>query len=155
MISDLIKLFTAQETEPQEISADDERLALSALLVRAARIDGDYLQHEQDVIDHVLRERFSLTDEESIKIREEAEILEKEAPDTVRFTRVIKQTVPYEHRTAIIVALWTVVLADDNRDAEENGFLRLVTHLLGVADRDSGLARQRAARAFGNGPPAS
>ncbi len=152
MISDLIALFRSGESETPRISAEDEELALAALMVRAARVDGEYLQHEQQVIDQVLRERFTLGAEDAARLREEAEELEAQAPDTVRFTRVIKQTVPYEQRKAIVLALWKVVLADNTRDAEENGFLRLVTHLVGVADRDSGLARQRAERAKKNRP---
>ncbi|MCY3872720.1 MAG: TerB family tellurite resistance protein [Rhodobacteraceae bacterium] len=147
MISELVALFRFPVPEtPNRFSAEDEKLALAALMVRAARIDGEYLPHEQHVIDMVLQERFALAAPDSVRIRREAEELEAQAPDTVRFTRVIKRTVPYEERKAIVEVLWKVVLADDTREAEENGFLRLVTHLVGVADRDSGLARQRAER---------
>jgi uncharacterized tellurite resistance protein B-like protein len=36
-----------------------------------------------------------------------------------------------------------VVLADGVRDPEEDSLLRLVSHMLGIEDRDSALARQR------------
>ena len=70
-------------------------------------------------------------------------MLEAEAPDTVRFTRAIKDAVPYEDRMGVIEALWDVVLADGARDDEEDAMLRLIAPLLGVNDRDSNLARQR------------
>ncbi len=70
-------------------------------------------------------------------------MLETEAPDTVRFTRAIKDAVPYEDREGVIEALWEVVLADGVRDHEEDALLRLLANLLGVNDRDSNLARQR------------
>jgi uncharacterized tellurite resistance protein B-like protein len=38
--------------------------------------------------------------------------------------------------------LWRVVLADEARDFEEDGFMRLASNLLGMADRDSARARQ-------------
>ena len=69
--------------------------------------------------------------------------MEAEAPDTVRFTRAIKDAVPYEDRESVIEALWAVVLADGIRDHEEDAQLRLVANLLGVNDRDSNIARQR------------
>ena len=69
--------------------------------------------------------------------------LEAEAPDTVRFTRAIKDGVPYEDRVNVIEALWRVVLADGHRDHEESGLLRLVADLLGINDRDSNMARKR------------
>jgi uncharacterized tellurite resistance protein B-like protein len=73
----------------------------------------------------------------------DAESLESEAPDTVRFTRAIKDAVPYEERIAVIEALWQVALADGERESHEDSLLRLVSNFLGISDRDSALARQR------------
>ena len=39
-------------------------------------------------------------------------MLEAEAPDTVRFTRALKEAVAHEDRAALIEALWAVALAD-------------------------------------------
>ena len=68
--------------------------------------------------------------------------MEAEAPDTVRFTRAIKDAVPYEDRLSVIKAMWEVVLADGERAKEEDALLRMVTSFLGISDRDSNLARQ-------------
>jgi len=76
-------------------------------------------------------------------LRQDAETLESEAPDTIRFTRAIKDAVAYEDRLAVIESLWQVVLADGAREDEEDALLRLVSSLLGINDRDSALARQR------------
>ncbi|HBR36515.1 MAG TPA: hypothetical protein DD939_04365, partial [Sulfitobacter pontiacus] len=73
----------------------------------------------------------------------DAEALEAEAPDTVRFTRAIKDAVPYDDRLAVIKALWEVVLADGSRSDEENALLRLVANLLGVTDTDSAIVRKQ------------
>ncbi len=136
-------MFRTQEP-PERLPDEDGRLALAALMIRAARVDGHYLSEEREVIERTLSERYGLSAADAGLLRRDAEQVEAEAPDTVRFTRVIKQAVPYEDRMAVAEALWTVVLADDYRDAEEDGFLRLVVKLIGVADRDSGIARQRA-----------
>jgi len=64
----------------------------------------------------------------------------------VRFTRAIKDAVPYERRLEVIEALWQVVLADGSRSDEEDALLRLVSNLLGVTDTDSAMARQRVAK---------
>lgn len=121
----------------------DAHLALIALLVRLARADGDYAEAEIARIDRIAARRFGLSPFEATKLRGEAEALEAQAPDTVRFTRAIKDGVPYEERTGVIEALWEVVLADGVRDQDENTLLRLAANLLGVNDRDSALARQR------------
>lgn len=144
MFADLLRRLT--QPDPPQLPETDSRLALAALLVRVARSDGDYADAEIAQIDRILAERFSLTPFEAPKLRAEAETLEAEAPDTVRFTRAIKDAVPYEDREAVIEALWAVVLVDGTRDEDETSLLRLVANLLGVNDRDSALARQRVAR---------
>jgi len=128
---------------PQAIPADDSHLALAALLVRIARSDGTYDASEVARIDAVLGKRFDLTAQAATEMRREAEQVEAEAPDTVRFTRAIKDSVPYEDREGVIEALWEVVLADGVRDHEENALLRLVAPMLGVTDQDSAHARRR------------
>lgn len=141
MFGDLLKGLLAPEPAP--LPDEDARLALSALLVRVARSDGDYAEAEIDRIDRILATRYSLSPFEATALRKQAETLEAEAPDTVRFTRAIKDAVPYEDRTAVLEALWAVVLADGERDEEEDSLLRMVANFLGVNDRDSNLARQR------------
>jgi hypothetical protein len=89
----------------------------------------------------VLAKRYALSPFEVAKLRGEAERLEEEAPDTVRFTRAIKDAVPYDDRVKVIESLWDIVLADGERDHEEDAILRLVAPMLGVNDRDSNLAR--------------
>lgn len=140
--------FLARLTEPQPdpLAEDDARLALTALLVRLARSDNDYADTEMARIDKVSAERYGLSPFEAAALRARAEDLEAEAPDTVRFTRAIKDAVAYEDRLSVVQALWSVALADGHRTGEEDSLLRLVVSLLGVSDVDSALARQRAAK---------
>lgn len=141
MLSDLMnRLFAA---EPAPLPDSDARIALAALLVRLARADGDYAAEEIARIDKVLATRFALSPFEAAALRAEAEGIEAEAPDTVRFTRAIKDAVPYEERAGVIEALWEVVLADGVRDEEEDSLLRMIAPMLGVTDQDSALARQK------------
>ena len=118
--------------------------AMAALMVRIAKSDDDYSTTEIARIDAVLGLLYQLSADQAAKLRQTAEALEAEAPDTVRFTRAIKEEVPYEERFDVVRALWQVVLADGARDAEEDALMRLLASLLGVNDRDSALARQRA-----------
>lgn len=145
MFADFLSRLTAPEPEP--LPDPDARLALTALLVRIARSDGVYDDSERDQIDRIAARRYALSPFEVAKLRGDAETLEAEAPDTVRFTRAIKNAVPYEERIGVIEALWAVVLADGVREPEEDSLMRLAASLLGVNDRDSALARQRVERA--------
>ena len=146
MFADLLRLFTG-EAETASLDADDARRAVAALLVRVARADDEYRQAEIARIDAVLRRRYGLDQSDAVALRKEGETLEAGAADTVRFTRVIKDAVPFEERDAVLEAMWSVVLADGDRDEDENALLRMTANLLGVNDRDSALARQRAENA--------
>lgn len=128
---------------PAPLPPADARLALAALLVRAARVNGDYAAVQVHRIDRLLTQRYGLDAAGTAELRAAAETLESEAPDTVRFTRAIKAATAYEDRIAELEMLWEVILADGIRDHEEAGFMRLVADLLGFSDRDSALARQR------------
>lgn len=141
MFADFLRRLTA--AEPAPLDDGDARLALCALLVRIARADGHYSDVEVRQIERILVGRYSLTPFEATRLRRDAETLEQEAPDTVRFTRAIKDAVPYEERVGVIEALWNVALADGERDDHEDALLRLIAPMLGVNDRDSNMARQR------------
>lgn len=141
MFADLLNRLI--QSEPEPLPDPDARLALTALLVRIARSDGSYAADEIARIDKIVTTRYGLSAFEAAKLRSDAETLESEAPDTVRFTRAIKDAVPYDARLGVIEALWSVVLADGVRDKNEDALLRLVAPLLGVSDVDSAMARRR------------
>ncbi len=128
---------------PQPLPAPQARLALAALLIRVAKADHDYASAEMARIDRVLAARYDLSPLEAAALRHKAETLEAEAPDTVRFTRALKDAVPLEDRMSLMAALWSVALSDAGREAREDAVIRLVASLLGISDRDSALARQR------------
>ncbi|NRB05808.1 MAG: TerB family tellurite resistance protein [Rhodobacteraceae bacterium] len=144
MFADFLKRLTAPDPAP--LQETDARLALTALLVRVARSDGAYASEEQHLIDAITAERYGLDASAAQTLRSEAETLEAEAPDTVRYTRAIKDAVSYENRLAVVEALWKVVLADGVRAKEEDALLRLVANLLGISDPDSARARQKVSR---------
>ena len=115
-------------------------------MVRVARTDGIYAAEEISRIDRVLMARFGLGPFEAARLRADAEALEAAAPDTVRFTRALKEAAPLEVRAGLMEALWSVALVDGTRDAEEDRLMRLVANLLGLTDVQNAQARQRAGR---------
>lgn len=144
MFKDLLNRL--MQPAPDALAPSDARVALTALLVRLARADHNYADAELDRIDRILQTRYGLDPAGSEQLRLEGEALEAEAPDTVRFTRAIKDAVDYEDRTGVVEALWQVALADGERAAEEDALVRLAASLLGVNDVDSARARQRVER---------
>ena len=143
MFANLLKILLGPE--PKDLTPSDARLAIAALLVRVARSDNDYAAAEIEKIDRMLATRYELNAAQSVDLRKQGEELEKEAPDTVRFTRAIKDSVPYVDRVSVIEALWQIALADGERDIEEDALLRLVANLLGISDVESASVRKRIA----------
>ena len=143
MFDRLLKTLLAPAPEP--LADTDARLALTALLVRIARSDNDYARAEVATIERILAARYRLDARETSALLIEAEALEAQAPDTVRFTRAIKEAVPHDDRLAVVESAWAVVLADGDRADEEDALMRMVASLLGINDRDSNIARLKVA----------
>jgi len=141
MFKELLNRLLAPAPEP--LTDEGARLALIALLVRIARSDHNYSEVEKDRIDRIICTRYGQDTGGAIILREQAEAMEAEAPDTVRFTRAIKDAVAFEDRIGVVKALWQVVLADGHRDDSEDALMRLTANLLGVNDVDSAKARKR------------
>lgn len=141
MFKELLNRLLAPAPEP--LTDEGARLALIALLVRIARSDHNYSEVEKDRIDRIICTRYGQDTGGAIILREQAEAMEAEAPDTVRFTRAIKDAVAFEDRIGVVEALWQVVLADGHRDDSEDALMRLSANLLGVNDVDSAKARKR------------
>lgn len=129
---------------PARLPDAEARLALAALLIRVAKSDNLYSAEEVERIDLTLSKRFDLDAFAAGRLRADAEILESEAPDTVRFTRALKDAVPLEDRAGLMEVLWSVALVDGQRDALEDQLLRIVSNLLGLTDVESAQARRRA-----------
>ncbi|MBU3030569.1 TerB family tellurite resistance protein [Paracoccus marinaquae] len=143
MFRNLLPRLFGDDLPPRPLASQDAEVAIAALLVRLARSDDHYDQAEKQRIDQVLARRRGLSSDEAAERRAAAEMIEAEAPDTVRFTRVVKERIALEDRAGVIAALWEVAYADHRRDPDEESMIRLVAGLLGVADRDSALIRQK------------
>jgi uncharacterized tellurite resistance protein B-like protein len=142
MFANLLKSLLSPTPAP--LAATDAQLALAALMVRIARTDHFYAAEEVERIEAVLSRRYHLDAFAAADLRARAETLESEAPDTIRFTRALKDAVPLEDRAGLLIALWSVALSDGSRGADEDQMLRLIANLLGLSDVESGLARQKA-----------
>jgi len=147
MFDKLLKALLAPASSAP-LPDSDARLALAALLVRVARTDHFYAAEEVERIEAILMNRYHLSPFEAADLRSRAEVLETQAPDTIRFTRALKDAVPIEDSAALVQALWSVALIDGARDGSEDQMLRLIANLLGLTDVESGLARQRAQAAL-------
>ena len=140
----MIKNFFKRNSKStsESVEHNDERLALTALLIKIAKSDYEYSSVEKSRIKIILKKRFLISELEVTDLINKAELLEDESSDSVRFTKVIKEFVPLEKRNEIIEIFWELVLVDGIREDDENSLLRILGSLLGVNDRDVAFARQ-------------
>lgn len=143
MFDRLLALF-ADPGDPPADPAAAARVAAAAVLVEAARSDGDYAAEEVVVIDRALAQQFSLDAAAAAALRREGEEAQDAAVGQQRFTQALKDGLTLEERTAFLTEVWRVVLADGRRDDHENAFMRKLAGLLYVPDVDSNHARRRA-----------
>ena len=129
-------------SEEDKLNDEDEKIALAALCVRVAKSDNNYDSSEISSIDAELSQHFSLSIADAGVLRVQAEKLEHEAPDTVSFTRAIKEKIELEKRRKSLATVWKITLADGKREAEEDSVIRLISSLLGLTDIESARARQ-------------
>lgn len=153
MIRKFFDVFVGRAPEFEPHPERPAQLAAAALLVEAARSDGDYAPEERVAIDRVLSETYDLTISAAAQLRIEAEAAQANAVGSHRFTSAVKNAMTYEERVALVESLWRVVLSDGERHETEDSLMRKIVGLIYVEDRDSAAARQRALRQSGPTAP--
>lgn len=141
MIDVLKGLFSGGKPAPRDTVTPD--VAVSAVLIEAARADGSYGDVDRAAVSALLADMFDLTAAQAAALRVQGEEAQAGASDIVRFTRVIKSALSDADRVALMEGLWQVVLIDHHRDPHENALLRHLAPLIAVSDHDSAAARRR------------
>ena len=142
MFKNLINLFTKPQDEIKPPIDDDGILALTAIFIRIAKLDGNFDSIEQEKIKELVKNRFELDEEKTEIVLDMAAKLEGQSNDNIQFTKIIKERIAYEERFNLLKDSWLLVMADGKRTYEEDGFMRLFCSLLGLSDKDNALARQ-------------
>ncbi|MBM1634149.1 TerB family tellurite resistance protein [Sulfitobacter mediterraneus] len=142
------RLFPRRAPEPKPLPQPNAQLALGALLVRVAFADKEYKAAEIGQIDRILAQSFGLNPIEAAKLRATCEALERDAPGTPEFAAILREEVDYADRKALGDAMWSVALADGDRDDAEEEQLSQIEAALGLTDIDIQAARENALRSI-------
>ncbi|SDF49915.1 TerB family tellurite resistance protein [Sulfitobacter delicatus] len=140
----LSRLFPRRKATPKPLPQPNAQLALGALLVRVALADRNYRASEIGQIDRILAQTFGLKPIEAAKLRATCEALERDAPGTPEFTRILREEVNYDDRKALGEAMWQVALSDGARNDDEEIQLVAIETALGLSDEDMANARAKA-----------
>lgn len=138
MFEALSRLFAKTE-DPAE---HDPRLAVAALLVHLAAVDGSMQEEERKVIRKALKDHYDLDEQSVDRLVHEAAQRDAEAVDFYHFTSGITQ-LPMEDRVEIIRMMWMVVFADSTNHELEDNMVWRIAELIGVSSRDRTILRNK------------
>jgi uncharacterized tellurite resistance protein B-like protein len=135
----LTRLFGKAETT---LDTHDPKLAVAALLVHLAAVDGQMKDEERRAIRGALMDHYALDESAVDKLVKEAALRDAEAVDFYRFTSGITQ-LPMEDRIEVVRMMWTVVFADRKNHELEDNMVWRIAELIGVSSRDRTVLRNQ------------
>ena len=139
MFEALSRLFTKPEAAT---SIHDPRLAVAALLVHLAAVDGQVKDEERKAIKGALQDHYDLDEAAVDRLVKEASLRDAESVDFYKFTSALS-SLDDKARIEIIAMMWTVVFSDkDNHELEDNMVWR-IAELIGVSARDRTVLRNQ------------
>ncbi|WP_417579194.1 TerB family tellurite resistance protein [Pelagibacterium sp.] len=143
MFDSLAKLFRQPEKGTRQ--ATDPRLAVAALLVHLASVDGTASSIEAKAIANALKDHYGLDESEVKRLLAEAKRRDRDAVDFYEFTSKLSQLEESE-KIEIIRMMWQVVFADDTNHELEDNMVWRVAELIGVSSRQRTVLRNQAKR---------
>ena len=125
------------------LSADDPRVAATALMVHVIDADGERSESEKKRLNELLEETYKVEGADLSALLAAAEKAEREAIDLYAFTSVLKRHLDEDSRRNLVEILWEMVFADGVLHELEDNVVWRVAELIGVGQRDRVLLRQR------------
>jgi uncharacterized tellurite resistance protein B-like protein len=143
MFDALARLFN--RPDPASLTLEP-RLAVAALLVHLAAVDGSVKEAERQALKGALQDFYELSEDEVEKLIAEATHHDHESVDFYRFTSALS-SLPEEDKIEIIRMMWQVVFADDKNHELEDNMVWRIAELIHVSARDRTVLRSQMARA--------
>ncbi len=108
-------------------------LKICALLIHAAKIDENYTNIEEKIIEKTLEE-LGLEKEKISDTLKEAKKVEEDSNQILEFTKEIK-IMSEKNKIKIIEALWTIIYSNKNADIYETNLMRRLVGLLYIDNK--------------------
>ncbi|WP_164730473.1 TerB family tellurite resistance protein [Pelagibacterium montanilacus] len=143
MFDAIARLFGQDHSDTQR--PIEPRLAVAALLVHLAAVDGSAKPQEMKVAGNALKDHYGLTDTQVRDLIVEARRKDREAVDFYQFTSALS-TLPPDEKIAIVRMMWQVVFADESNHELEDNMVWRVAELIGVSSRERTVLRNQMRR---------
>ena len=114
--------------EKNKVSDDKTYSNIAALLIHAAKIDGNYENKEKEIIKKTLIELGAVSSNID-KLISDASVIEENSNQILNFTKEVKNA-PLTDKIKIVESLWKIIYSDDNADMYETNLMRRLAGLL-------------------------
>lgn len=141
-----IKLFFEQHlalSAPEDALEDKLKIATAALFLEMMTMDDKVALEEQNLVQTLIQQNFSLTFEQSSSLLALAEQQRKEATDYFQFTSLINKEFSQEQKVRLIESLWKIAFIDGVLDMHEEYLVRKIADLLHVSHTAFIMAKNR------------
>ena len=125
----------------EEIKNNNFQTKICALLIHAAKIDEEYTDKEEKIIEKTLIE-LGLEKENTSKIIKEAKKIEENSNQILDFTREVKN-LSEQDKIKIIESLWSIIYSNKYADIYETNLMRRLAGLLYIDNKTMGDIKER------------
>ena len=119
----------------------DFQTKICALLIHAAKIDEEYTNKEEEIIEKTLIE-LGLEKESTSKIIKEAKQIEENSNQILDFTREVKN-LSEKDKIKIVESLWSIIYSNKDADIYETNLMRRLAGLLYIDNKTMGDIKER------------
>ena len=114
----------------------DVRVAVCALFLEMANIDGKFSASEQDHVISLLKRQYGLSDQHVVELMGASQKGLKDSIDLWQFTNLINQNYSRDEKIQIIEMVWQIVYADGRLDKHEDYLVHKLAKLLRLTHKD-------------------
>ena len=132
---DILRHFFRTSTDNQshpgkQQSKKDPIVAVCALFIEIARIDGNFTQQELETLLNILKDKYRLSSQYADALIAQADRELDESVDLWQFANLINQNFSIAEKIEIIENLWRVVYVDGKMEAHEHYLMGKLSTLL-------------------------
>lgn len=117
--------------------------AVAVMLLRAANIDGHKDEKEILLIKKLLNEQFNLNPSEVELLISSSSEKEEESADLYKWSKIINDNYSKEKKNIVFGLMCEIVNADDVIDPFESNFIRRLSGLLYISDKEAGMIKKK------------
>lgn len=110
--------------------------ATCAVLLEIAKIDEEFTDEEQKIINNILKKKFSLTDEEVKNLIKLTSEELKESSDLWQFTNTINKNFSKEQKVQLIEHIWQIIYSDKHLKGHEDYLVHKLQRLMWLDHKD-------------------